>query len=47
LLARPIAIERRPAVRHVTVSVPAKGSPLPSSPGTPVNPRMIGFTKMM
>jgi len=43
----PMAIESSPALRHVTVSVGANGSPLPSSPGTPPNPRISGFTKMM
>jgi hypothetical protein len=42
-----MAIDSSPAVRHVTVRVAANGSPLPSSPGTPTNPRMTGFTKMM
>jgi hypothetical protein len=36
-----------PATRHVEASTPSNGRPCPSSPLTPTNPRMLGFTKMM
>jgi hypothetical protein len=42
-----MAMDITPAVRQVTVSVGPNASPVPSSPGTPIYPRTIGFTKMM
>ena len=47
LVNAPIAIVMTPATRQVEVRTASNGSPWPARPGTPANPRIAGFTKMM